>query len=603
MKRCPAGTLSSADIGSRVKLEAWIHRRRDLGGVVFLNLRDRSGVVQVTVRPDEQPQAAAAVESARIEWVVRVVGKVVARDRGAINPDMATGEIEVLAEQVEILSPAAPLPLSVEGPVDSSEETRLRYRYLDLRRPDLQRNLKLRHRVTMEILNYFDEQGFIHVETPILTRSTPEGARDYLVPSRVQEGRFYALPQSPQLFKQLLMVSGFERYVQIARCFRDEDLRADRQPEFTQVDLELSFTDEDEVLGLIEGLFARIFPLGGIEPPAAYPRLTWDEAMLRYGSDKPDLRFGLPITDLSGILGESGFRGFQAAVGGGGVVRGFAVPGAAEASRRQVDGWVETARRYGAVGALTLRRRAGEFQFQAKNSLTASEMEAAAAAMELEEGGLALLVAGPRSTTAAALGALRLRLAADYQLIPEDRHAFTWVTRFPLVEWNDDENRWDSCNHPFTAPETADLERLDSDTGAVRARAYDVIVDGMELGGGSIRIHDAELQSRVFRLLGISDEEAKERFGFLLDALRFGAPPHGGLALGLDRIVMLLAGCDSIRDVIAFPKTTSAGSLMTGAPAAVENRQLHDLGIALRSAGGGEDPSDASNGSGAIGPT
>jgi aspartyl-tRNA synthetase len=434
------------------------------------------------------------------------------------------------------------------------------------------------------VRNYFHARGFVDVETPILTRSTPEGARDYLVPSRVHHGSFYALPQSPQLFKQILMVAGLERYVQIARCFRDEDLRADRQPEFTQIDVEMSFPTEEDVFALVEGLFAEIFPLAGIHPPARYPRLTYAEALLRYGIDRPDRRFGLEIADLSPLLGESGFRGFREAVAAGGVVRGFAVPasaGAADASRKDVDGWAELARRYGAAGVLTLRRRGGELAFQVKSALSAGELEAAAAALGLEEGGIALLAAGPERTTAAALGALRLELARHYRLIPEGRHEFLWVTGFPLVEWNAEEARWDSTHHPFTSPDPRDLDRLESDPGAVRSRAYDVVLDGLELGGGSIRIHDPELQSRVFGVLGIAPEEAEARFGFFLEALRYGAPPHGGIALGLDRLVMVLAGASSLREVIAFPKTTKASDLMTDAPSTVDARQLAQLGIAV----------------------
>jgi aspartyl-tRNA synthetase len=578
-----AGTIGEADLGRRVRLQAWVQRRRDHGGVIFLDLRDRSGVVQVVVKPDEEPEVAAALAPVRAEWVVEVSGDVVARTPENVNPEMATGAFEVIARRAEVLARSEPLPFTLDGKGEATEETRLRYRYLDLRRPEIQRNLLLRDRVALEVRNYFHEQGFVDVETPILTRSTPEGARDYLVPSRVHHGSFYALPQSPQLFKQILMVAGLERYVQIARCFRDEDLRADRQPEFTQIDVEMSFPTEEEVFVLVEGLFQRVFPLSGITPPARFPRLTYAEAMLRYGSDKPDRRFGMEIQDLSGPLGESGFRGFREAVAAGGVVRGFAVPGAtgaAEASRKDVDGWAELARRHGAAGALTLRRKGGELAFQVKNALSASELAAAAGALGLEEGGIALLAAGPARTTAAALGALRLELARRYGQIPEGRHEFLWVTGFPLFEWNDDERRWDSTHHPFTSPDPRDLERLESDPGAVRSRAYDVVLDGLELGGGSIRIHDMEMQRRVFALLGIGPQEAEERFGFFLEALRYGAPPHGGIALGLDRLVMMLAGAASLREVIAFPKTAKATDLMTDAPSPVDPAQLRQLGIA-----------------------
>jgi aspartyl-tRNA synthetase len=586
MKRRGAGTITTGDVGGRVKLQAWVQRRRDHGGLVFLDLRDRSGVVQVVVRPEEEPAAAQALAAARSEWVVEIEGEVVRREPAHVNRDLPTGEVEVVARRAAVLARSEPPPFPLDGKSDAAEETRLLYRFLDLRRPELQKNFLLRDRVAHAVRNYFHERAFVDVETPILTKSTPEGARDYLVPSRVHRGSFYALPQSPQLFKQILMVAGFERYVQIARCFRDEDLRADRQPEFTQIDVEMSFPAEEDVFELIEGLFARVFPLAGIEPPAVFPRMTYAEAMARYGSDRPDLRFGLPIVDLSGVLGESGFRGFKETVAAGGVVRGFAVPGAAEATRKAVDGWAEIARRHGAAGVLTLRRKGGEIAFQVKNALADAELLSAAAALALEEGGLALLVAAPPAAAAAALGALRLELARTFGLIPEDRHAFLWVTEFPLLEWDEEAGRWFAMHHPFTSPDPRDLDRLESEPGAVRARAYDVVMDGLELGGGSIRIHDPALQSRMFKLLGIGAVEAQARFGFFLEALRYGAPPHGGIALGLDRIVMLMAGAGSLRDVIAFPKTASATDLMTDAPSEVDEKQLRELGIAVVREGG-----------------
>ena len=577
MKRRGAGTVGRDSIGERVRLQGWVHRRRDLGGVIFLQLRDRSGVVQVVVRPDEHPEVATTLEAVRLEWVIEIEGEVVPRSAATVNPEMATGEVEVIAGLALVHARSEPLPFAVEGKGEATEETRLRYRYLDLRRQELQRNILLRHRVTMEILEHFDEHGFVHVETPILTRSTPEGARDYLVPSRIHQRSFYALPQSPQLFKQILMVAGFDRYFQIARCFRDEDLRADRQPEFTQVDVEMSFATEDEIFEIIESLFARIFPVVGIEPQVPFPRLTHAEAMLRYGTDRPDLRFELEIEDLSDILGQSEFRAFRQTVDDGGVIRGIRVPGAADASRKQIDSWAAVASREGAAGVLTLKRQDGEVVFRVKDVLEPGELSAAAQRLSLEDGDVALLVAAPPRVAAAALGALRIDVARSRDLVPRDHHAFVWVTEFPLVEWDDALQRWSACNHPFTTPDPRDLDRLESDPGTVRARAYDVVMDGLELGGGSIRIHDRELQEKVFEVLGIGRDEGRERFGFLLDALRYGAPPHGGLALGLDRIVMVMAGASSIRDVIAFPKTTSAACLMTDAPSVVEAAQLAEL--------------------------
>lgn len=574
-----AGTLRTEDIDSRVEIHAWVDRRRDLGGLLFFDLRDRSGIAQAVVMPEEQAALYASLAAVRAEWVLRVVGTVAARGEGAVNADMATGAVEILVESAEILAESEPLPLDLGEHAGTGEDTRLKYRFLDLRRGALQQNFLLRHQLTHGIRNYLADNAFLELETPILTRSTPEGARDYLVPSREHRGSFYALPQSPQIFKQLLMVSGFERYYQIARCFRDEDLRADRQPEFTQVDVEMSFIEESTVMSLIEGLFAQIFPLGGIEPPATYPRMSYAEAMARYGSDRPDLRYGLEIVDLSERLGSSGFRGFQAAVGDGGVVRGFTVPGAGNASRKQVDGWVEVARRHGAAGVLTLRHRDGGLQFQVKNTLTEAETLGAAADLGIEEGGLALLVAGPAMTAARALGALRQQLAQDYDLIPADKHAFLWVNEFPLIEWDKDQKRFVSLHHPFTSPDPRDLDLMESDPGAVRSRAYDVVLNGMELGGGSIRIHRRDMQARVFSLLGIAPEEAESRFGFLLEALRYGAPPHGGIALGLDRIAMVLSNAPSIRDVILFPKTASATCLMTEAPSPATTEQLDELGL------------------------
>ena len=579
MKRTGAGTIRASDVGSKVRLQAWVHRRRDHGGVLFMDLRDRSGRVQVVVHPDRAPEVASGMEDVRLEWVIEIEGEVALRALDAVNSKLQTGEVEVVASSGRVLSRCEPLPFSIDGVGEASEETRLRYRYLDLRRSELAENLRLRHRVVMESLKYFDEQDFIHVETPILTRSTPEGARDYLVPSRVHRGSFFALPQSPQLFKQILMVAGVERYFQICHCFRDEDLRADRQPEFAQIDVEMSFVEVSDVLSLTEGLIGRLFPLIGSEPEPPFLRLTYDDAMRRYGSDRPDLRTDIEIVDLTDALGSSAFRGFRQAVEEGGVVRAVAVKGAADASRRMVDGWNDIAQQQGAVGVLPLRRRDGEVLFQVKNVLTDGEKESAAQALHLADGDLALLVAGPEVSTSAALGALRGELAREYGLLDEDAFRFLWVTDFPLVEWSASEGRWTSVHHPFSSPRLDELNLLDSDPGAARSMTYDLILNGTEVGGGSIRIHDSALQKKVFGLLGIGEEEAQERFGFLLEALSYGAPPHGGIAFGLDRLVMLMAGASSIREGIAFPKTASAVCLMTDAPSLVDSEQLGELGI------------------------
>jgi aspartyl-tRNA synthetase len=566
------GDLRRQHLGRRLELVGWVRRRRDLGGLVFVDLRDRAGWVQVLFR-EELGERAARLSS---EDVIRVVGTVAARSPETVNPDMPTGEVEVEAEELEVLTRAETPPFQVEDQVNASEELRLRHRYLDLRRPEMMKSLLLRDRVTFEVRRFFHEMAFVEVETPILTRSTPEGARDFLVPSRQSPGRFYALPQSPQLFKQLLQVAGLGRYVQIARCFRDEDLRADRQPEFTQIDVEASFVEEEDLFELIEGLFRRIFPLVGIEPPAHFPHLTYGEALERYGSDRPDLRFALELIELGRLAAGCAFEPLRAAATSG-RVKGLLVPGGARFSRKQLDELSEMVKPYGAPGVLWFRRTAEGYASPARKALgdegIAMFLEAAAANPD----DLLVVLGGASKVVFAALGALRVSLAHRLGLVAPGAHAFAWVTDFPLLEWDEETGRFYACHHPFTSPRPEDLELLERRPGEVRARAYDVVLDGVELGGGSIRIHDPRVQRRVFASLGISEEEAQRRFGFLLDAFRYGAPPHGGIALGLDRIVMLMARRDSIRDVIAFPKTTAGNCLLTEAPNSVDAIQLREL--------------------------
>ena len=572
------GSLRGADAGRRVELVGWVRRQRDLGGIIFVDLRDREGWVQVFFPAD--PLKAEAAEL-RPEDVIRVVGTVRKRPAEMANAEMATGEVEVVAEVLEVLTRAEVPPFVVEDLVSASEELRLRHRYLDLRRPVMAQTLLLRDRVTFEVRRYFHEMGFVDVETPILTRSTPEGARDFLVPSRVSKGEFYALPQSPQLFKQLLQVGGLGRYVQIARCFRDEDLRADRQPEFTQIDVEASFIVEEDIFTLIEGLFQRIFPLAGIALPATFPRLAWSEAMERFGSDRPDLRFGMELVELREPAAACGFEILRRAAADG-RVKGLVVPGGAAFSRKQLDELSELVKPYGAPGVLWFRRTAEGYASPARKALGDEGVAAFLTAAGAGPDDLLVAVGGTPKVVFAALGALRTHLARRLGLVPEGAHAFLWVTDFPLLEWDEETKRFYASHHPFTSPKPEDVPRLESDPASVRARAYDVVMDGVELGGGSIRIHDSALQRRVFATLGIGDEEARHKFGFLLEAFRYGAPPHGGIALGLDRLVMLMAGRDSIRDVIAFPKTTAGNCLLTEAPNTVDDAQLAELGIALR---------------------
>jgi aspartyl-tRNA synthetase len=569
------GALRADDVGAEVVLLGWVHRVRDLGGVTFVDIRDRAGLSQLVVRENEGLMATA--KKLRSEFVVGVQGVVQRRSEDSINPKLATGEVEVLARDIRILNEAKTPPFQIAEDQQVSEEVRLKYRYLDLRRPRLQANIGLRHRVSMAIRRYFDQQGFWEIETPILTKSTPEGARDFLVPSRVHAGQFYALPQSPQIFKQILMIAGAERYFQIVRCFRDEDQRADRQLEFTQVDVEMSFARPELIYALIEPLMQQIFNEIGREVPATFRRMSYADAVARYGSDKPDLRFGLEIVDLSDVFRDADFRLFKQAIADGGAVRGIVVPRGNSYSRSQIDLLVDQAKQIGFGGLIWVRP--GEPPVSSVKALAPGPLVAA-----LEKGGashddLLLMTAGGADAVSKLLGQLRLHLAAREKLQRADDFAFAWVTDFPLLEYSTEDGRWYSMHHPFTAPRDEDIEQLESNPGAVRAKAYDLVLNGSEIGGGSIRIHDASLQARIFSRLGISDEEAKLRFGFFLEALEYGTPPHGGIALGLDRIVSILCGEASIREVIAFPKTANAVDLMSGAPSPVDAKQLRELHV------------------------
>jgi aspartyl-tRNA synthetase len=570
------GALRPADVGKDVILLGWVHRVRDLGALLFIDVRDRHGFTQVIV--EGQQALLDRAKRLRSEFVVAILGKVERRSTETVNLNVPTGEVEVRAAEIRILNEAKTPPFSIAEDQNVSEETRLRYRYLDLRRPQLQRNIGLRHRMTMAIRRYFDEQGFYEIETPILTKSTPEGARDFLVPSRVHPGEFYALPQSPQIFKQILMIAGFDRYVQIARCFRDEALRADRQLEFTQVDLEISFATPPLVFEIVEGALAACFREIGVEIARPFRRMPYAEAIAKYGSDKPDLRFGLEIQDFGAAFKSSPFGIFREAVEHSGTVRGFVIPGAARYSRRELDELVDLAKQQGAAGLVYARYTAEGVQVSAKPIGEAGARTVLEASRATRKD-LLVLASGAPDAVSKVLGQLRLLVAKKENLILEGKWELTWVTDFPLFDWNADEKRWDSVNHPFTAPREEDLPMLESNPGGVLAKAYDVILNGWELGGGSIRIHDRETQATVFRLLGLSEEDARHRFGFFLESLEYGTPPHGGLALGLDRICALLAGETSIREVIPFPKTTQAVDLMCDAPSSVDPRQLRELSI------------------------
>ncbi len=570
------GQLTAADAGASVVLLGWVHRVRDLGGVLFFDLRDRHGLTQVVVRNDALAEAAKRL---RPEFVVAVMGRVDPRDKAAVNTKLPTGEIEVDAQEIRLLNDAKTPPFPINEETAISEELRLKYRYLDLRKPRLQHNMMLRHKAAFEVRRHFDEHGFLEIETPILTKSTPEGARDYLVPSRVHPGEFFALPQSPQIFKQILMIAGMDRYFQIVKCFRDEDLRADRQPEFTQVDLEISFATENLVFAILEPLMARLMALIGRDAPHPFRRMPYAEAIATYGSDKPDLRPGMELRDITGPFKASNFSVFRGAIDGGGEVRGLVVPGGAKYSRKDLDTLAEEARQLGASGLVWARHGDGGVQSSALKAAGEDVIREALDTAGAARGDLLLLAAGPHALTTKVLGQLRLGVAKRENLLDPNRYEFLWVVAFPMFEWLEEEKRWEFMHHPFTAPLESDASRLESDPGSVRARAYDLVLNGSEIGGGSIRIHDQRLQRLIFTLLGMSDEEAKQRFGFFVDALEFGTPPHGGIALGLDRIVAILAGEQSIREVIAFPKTAQAVDLMAGAPSTVDPKQLRELRI------------------------
>lgn len=575
------GVLRAADEGRAVTVMGWVNSRRDHGGVIFIDLRDRSGIVQVVFNPERSPIAHQVSEEARSEFVVAVRGVVTRRTAETLNPNLPTGEIEVMASEARILSRARPLPFAVDDADNVAEATRLKYRFLDLRRPAMQQNLILRHRLNKAIRDYFDAEGFLELETPVLGRSTPEGSRDYLVPSRVTPGAFYALAQSPQLYKQLFMISGFDRYYQIARCFRDEDLRADRQPEFTQLDLEMSFVRVDDVLGVVEGLLVEAFALCGVAVPKPIPRLTYGEAMARYGSDKPDLRFGLELVDISDLVRTVEFKVFRETVERGGVVKAIRVPDGSRLSRKDLDGMPEVVAPYGAKGVAWVKINADGWQSPIAKFFTPEQRSAVETRCAAAVGDVVLFVADSAKIVTESLANLRLHLGKQLGLVAADAHAFVWITDFPLFDYSDTEKKLVSVNHPFTAPREDDIELLEKEPLQVRAQAYDIVLNGTELGGGSIRIHRPDLQGRVFALLGMSETEARDKFGFLLDALAFGAPPHGGLAIGIDRLCMLLCGANSIREVIAFPKTQRAACLMTDAPSPVDPRQLREVGLRL----------------------
>lgn len=580
-RSCGCGRVTEKDCGKELTLAGWVNTRRDHGGLIFIDLRDRSGIVQVVMSPQYGEDAFHKAEDVRSEYVLAIRGIVRERSPETVNPKMQTGKIEVVVSEMRVLNKAKTPPFYVEDGIDVDETVRLKHRYIDLRRPEMQRNLIMRHKIVHEMRQFLDAHDFLEVETPILTKSTPEGARDYLVPSRVNPGKFYALPQSPQLFKQLLMVSGLERYFQIARCFRDEDLRADRQPEFTQLDIELSFEDQDFILDLMEHMMQRIFKnVLNVDIQIPFKRITWDDAMNLYGSDKPDLRFDMHFYDISDLLRDTGFKVFRNVLDNGGIVKAITVKGDAAIPRRELDGLVDYVGNYGAKGLAWIGlNKDGSLKCQITKFLGEDKIREIGKFCEAENGDLILIIADKPKVVAQALGELRLEMARRMNLIDENEFCFRWVTDFPMFEYSEEDKRWVAEHHPFTAPRDEDVQYLLTDPSKVYAKAYDMVLNGVEAGGGSLRIYQDELQEKVFKAIGITHEEAQEKFGFLLDAFRYGAPPHAGIALGLDRLVMLMLRLGSIRDVIAFPKTQSAIDQMTQAPSEVVDMQLKELHI------------------------
>jgi len=573
--------LGKKNVGEQVTLMGWVLRRRDHGGVIFIDLRDRRGITQVVFNPEINPGVHAKAHQIRSEWVLAIRGRVEARPGDMANPKLATGEIEILVDELRILNSSETPPFPLDEEVEVSDNLRLQYRYLDLRRPEMAANLVMRHKAVQVVRNYLNDHDFLDIETPMLTRSTPEGARDYLVPSRVNSGKFYALPQSPQLFKQLLMIAGMDRYYQIVKCFRDEDLRADRQPEFTQIDMELSFVDEEQIMAINEGMIAKLFKETlGVELAPPFPRLTFDEAMNRFGTDRPDVRFGMELVDLTGIAANCGFKVFRAIADKGGTVRVINAKGCADFTRKELDGLTDYVSQFGAKGLAWVKMKAdGEWQSPIAKFFTEEERATIAAKADAVEGDLLFFGADSRKVVFQVLSELRVELARRLELLKKDDFNFVWVTDFPLMEYDEKEKRFQALHHPFTAPREEDIGKLDTDPAGVCSRAYDLVLNGTEIGGGSIRIHQKSLQSKVLEVLGIGAEEANEKFGFLLRALELGAPPHGGLAFGLDRLLMIITGSDSIRNVIAFPKTQKATCPLTDAPAAVARKQLTELHI------------------------